>query len=97
MSTPNAYQKSLIRDNSSAVAYAPLAFTDGEYIPVVDGEERLFSGLYVAPGGSGDITLVGVDSVSHTLTLSPGVWPFGGAKILESDITIDPSAVTVLF
>ena len=97
MST-NTYQKSLIRDNSSAVAYAPLAFTDGEYIPVVDGEERLFSGLYVAPGtANGAITLVGVDNVSHALTLSPGIWPLGGMKILESGTTISTAAVTVLF
>ena len=98
MSTPNAYQKSLIRDNSSAVAYAPLVFTDGEYIPTVDGEERLFSGLYVAPGtANANIEIVGVDGISRILTLSPGVWPFGGMKILAAGTTISTAAVTVLF
>jgi len=94
----NLYERSLIRDTSSAVAYAPLAFTAGEYAPIVDGEARVFSGLYVAPGTSnGAITLVGVDNVAHTLTLSPGVWPLGGIKILESGTTISTAAVTVLF
>lgn len=97
MSTPNAYQKSLIRDNSSAVAYAPLVFTDGEYIPTIDGEERLFSGLYVHPGASGDITIVGVAGLPFAIPLSPGVWPFGGVKILAQGTTIDPTKVTVLF
>jgi len=94
----NLYERSLIRDTSSAVAYAPLAFTAGEDAPIIDGEARVFSGLYVAPGTSnGDITLVGVDNVAHTLTLSPGVWPLGGIKILESGTTISTAAVTVLF
>lgn len=96
--TLNLYEKSLIRDTSSAVAYAPLVFTDGEYVSIVDDEARLFSGLYVAPGtANGAITLVGVDNVSRTLTLSPGIWPLGGIKILESGTTISTAAVTVLF
>lgn len=91
----NPYQKSLVRDNSSAVAYAQLAFTDGEYVP---SEHSLFAGLYIAPGTSvGAITLEGVDGESHTLSLGPGVWPFGGAKIIEAGTTLSPSAVTVLF
>jgi hypothetical protein len=91
----NNYQKSLIRENSSAVAYAPLAFTAGEYVP---NDNMLFSGLYVAPGTSvGAITLEGVDGVARTISIGPGVWPFGGAKILETGTTISTAAVTVLF
>lgn len=94
MSTNN-YQKSLIRENSSAVAYAPLVFTDGEYIP---NDNMLFAGLYVAPGTSvGAITFEGVDGVSCTVSIGPGIWPFGGAKILETGTTISTAAVTVLF
>lgn len=91
----NIYQKSLIRENSSAVAYAPLAFTSGEYVP---DDNILFAGLYIAPGtANGTIEIEGVDGETAILTLSPGVWPFGGAKILQTGTTITTAAVTVLF
>ena len=96
--TLNLYEKSLIRDTTSVVAYAPLIFTAGEYIPTVDGETRLFSGLYVAPGTSnGNINIQGVDGNSIVITLSPGHWSFGGAKIIQADTTITAAAVIVLF
>jgi len=91
----NSYQKSLLRENSSAVAYAPLEFTDGEFVPT---ENRLFCGLYITPDTeTGDIEIEGVDGASVVLTLSSGYWPLGGAKILEAGTTIDDAAVTVLF
>lgn len=91
----NTYQKSLVRENSSAVAYEALAFTDGEYVPT---NNSVFAGIYVAPGTTnGDVNIVGVDNESKVLTLGPGVWPFGGTKILEIDTTISLSAVTILF
>ncbi len=91
----NTYQKSLIRENSSAVAYEALTFTAGEYIPV---NNQVFSGIYVAPGTTnGNIKIVGVDGESKVLTLGPGVWPFGGIKILENGTTISTAAVTILF
>ena len=91
----NNYQKSLIRENSSAVAYAPLEFTDGEYIP---NDNMLFAGLYVAPDTSvGAITIEGVDGAAVSISIGPGVWPFGGAKIIEDGTTISTGSVTVLF
>ena len=91
----NSYQKSLLRENSSAVAYAPLVFTDGEFVPT---ENRLFCGLYIAPDTeTGDIEIEGVDGVSAILTLTSGYWPLGGAKILEENTSISAGAVTVLF
>jgi hypothetical protein len=91
----NSYQKSLLRENSSAVAYASLEFNeDGEFVPT---ENRLFCGLYIAPSSSGNIKIEGVDGASVTLSLTSGYWPLGGAKIIEDGTTITPSAVTVLF
>ena len=92
----NSYQKSLLRENSSAVAYASLEFNeDGEFVPT---ENRLFCGLYIAPDTeTGDIEIEGVDGVSAILTLTSGYWPLGGAKILEENTSISAGAVTVLF
>jgi hypothetical protein len=91
----NIYQKSLIRDNSSAVAYEALAFTDGEYVPT---NNPVFAGIYVAPGtANGNVNIVGVDDVNRVITLSPGIWPLGGIKILETSTTISTAAVTILF
>ena len=94
MST-NVYEKGLIHQNSSAVAYEALTFTDGFYTPVVG---KVFAGLYIAPGtANGNIVIEGVDGETVTLTLSPGIWPLGGQRIVETDTTISTAAVTVLF
>lgn len=91
----NNYQKSLIRENSSAVAYEALTFNNGEYVPI---NNSVFAGIYVAPGASnGNINIVGVDNVARAITLSPGIWPFGGIKILQNGTTISTAAVTILF
>jgi hypothetical protein len=94
MST-NVYEKGLIHQNSSAVAYEALAFTDGFYTPTAG---KVFAGLYIAPGTTnGNIIIEGVDGETATLTLSPGVWPLGGQRIVEAGTTISTAAVTVLF
>lgn len=94
MST-NVYEKGLIHQNSSAVAYEALTFTTGFYTPTVG---KVFAGLYVAPSATnGNVVIEGVDGNTITLTLGPGVWPLGGQRIVESGTTIVPSSVTVLF
>jgi hypothetical protein len=94
MST-NVYEKGLIHQNTSAVAYEALTFTDGFYTPTVG---KVFAGLYIAPGtANGNIVIEGVDGETATLTLSPGVWPLGGQRIVDSGTTISEAAVTVLF
>lgn len=91
----NTYQKSLIRENSSAVAYESLTFSSGQYVPTTN---PVFAGIYIAPGTTaGNINIVGVDDVSKVITLGPGVWPLGGTKILQNGTTISLSAVTILF
>jgi hypothetical protein len=94
MST-NVYEKGLIHQNSSAVAYEALTFTSGYYTPTVG---KVFAGLYIAPGtANGAVVIEGVDGETATLTLSPGVWPLGGQRIVQSGTTISTAAVTVLF
>jgi len=94
MST-NIYEKGLIHQNTSAVAYEALTFTDGFYTPTVG---KVFAGLYIAPGtDNGTIEIEGVDGETAILTLSPGVWPLGGQRIVEDGTTISAAAVTVLF
>jgi hypothetical protein len=94
MST-NVYEKGLIHQNSSAVAYEALTFTDGFYTPTVG---KVFAGLYIAPGtANGTIEIEGVNDQTCVLTLSPGVWPLGGQRIVQSGTTISTGAVTVLF
>ena len=96
MST-NVYEKGLIHQNSSAVAYEALAFTGdpGFYTPTVG---KVFAGLYIAPGTTnGDVVIEGVDGNTAILTLGPGVWPLGGQRIVETGTTISTAAVTVLF
>ena len=94
MST-NIYEKGLIHQNTSAVAYEALTFTDGFYTPTVG---KVFAGLYIAPGtANGDVEIEGVDGNTATLTLSPGIWPLGGQRIVENRTTISTGAVTVLF
>jgi hypothetical protein len=94
MST-NIYEKGLIHQNTSAVAYEALTFTDGFYTPTVG---KVFAGLYIAPGtANGDVEIEGVDGETAILTLSPGVWPLGGQRIVEDGTTISAAAVTVLF
>ncbi len=91
----NNYQKSLIRDNSSAVAYEALTFTAGEYLPT---NNVVFAGIHIAPGtANGNINIVGVDGVSRVLTLGPGLWPLGGIKILQNGTTISLAMTTILF
>jgi hypothetical protein len=94
MST-NVYEKGLIHQNSSAVAYEALTFTSGYYTPTVG---KVFAGLYIAPDTTnGNVVIEGVNGEIRTLTLSPGVWPLGGQRIVESGTTISTGAVTVLF
>jgi hypothetical protein len=94
MST-NVYEKGLIHQNTSAVAYEALTFTDGFYTPTVG---TVFAGLYIAPGtANAGIEIEGVDGETVILTLSPGVWPLGGQRIVDSGTTIDTTKVTVLF
>ena len=94
MST-NVYEKGLIHQNSSAVAYEALTFTSGVYTPTVG---KVFAGLYIAPGtANGTIEIEGVDGETATLILSPGVWPLGGQRIVETGTAISAAAVTVLF
>jgi hypothetical protein len=94
MST-NVYEKGLIHQNTSAVAYEALTFTDGFYTPTVG---KVFAGLYIAPGtANGTIEIEGVNGQTRVLTLSPGVWPLGGQRIVQSGTTISAAAVTVLF
>ena len=94
MST-NVYEKGLIHQNTSAVAYEALTFTAGFYTPTVG---KVFAGLYIAPGtANGDIEIEGVDGETVILTLGPGVWPLGGQRIVETGPTISEVAVTVLF
>ena len=95
MST-NVYEKGLIHQNTSAVAYEALTFTDdGFYTPTVG---KVFAGLYIAPGTANNAVVIeGVDGETATLILSPGVWPLGGQRIVETGTTISAAAVTVLF
>lgn len=94
MST-NVYEKGLIHQNTSAVAYEALTFTGGFYTPTV---ANVFSGLYIAPGTTnGDVEIEGVDGNTAILTLGPGVWPLGGQRIVENGTTITATDVTVLF
>lgn len=91
----NVYEKGLIHANSSAVAYEALTFTGGFYTPTIS---NLFAGLYVAPNtANGNIVIEGVNGVSRTLTLGPGLWPLGGKRIVESGTTLSTADVTVLF
>lgn len=94
MST-NVYEKGLIHENSSAVAYEALTFTNGAYVPTV---HAVFAGLYIAPGtADGTIVIEGVNGVSRTLTLTAGLWPLGGQRIVQAGTSITAAAVTVLF
>lgn len=94
MST-NIYEKGLIHQNTSAVAYEALTFTTGYYIPTVG---KVFAGLYIAPGtANGDVVIEGVDGNTAVLTLGPGVWPLGGQRIVQTGTTIAAADVTVLF
>lgn len=94
MST-NIYEKGLIHQNTSAVAYEALTFTTGYYTPTVG---KVFAGLYIAPGtANGDVEIEGVDGNTAVLTLGPGVWPLGGQRIVENGTTIAAADVTVLF
>jgi hypothetical protein len=94
MST-NVYEKGLIHQNTSAVAYEALTFTAGFYTPTVG---KVFAGLYIAPGtANGVVVIEGVNGQTRALTLSPGVWPLGGQRIVETGTTISTAAVTVLF
>jgi hypothetical protein len=94
MST-NIYEKGLIHQNTSAVAYEALTFTTGYYTPTVG---KVFAGLYIAPGtANGDVVIEGVDGNTAVLTLGPGVWPLGGQRIVQTGTTIAAADVTVLF
>lgn len=94
MST-NIYEKGLIHQNTSAVAYEALTFTGGYYTPTAG---KVFAGLYVAPGtANGNVVIEGVDGNTATLTLSPGLWPLGGQRIVQTGTTIVSGSVTVLF
>lgn len=94
MST-NIYEKGLIHQNTSAVAYEALTFTAGYYTPTVG---KVFAGLYIAPGtANGDVVIEGVDGNTAVLTLGPGVWPLGGQRIVQTGTTIAAADVTVLF
>jgi hypothetical protein len=94
MST-NIYEKGLIHQNTSAVAYEALTFTAGFYTPTVG---KVFAGLYIAPGtANGNVVIEGVDGNTATLTLGPGVWPLGGQRIVSNGTTITTANVTVLF
>lgn len=91
----NAYEKGLIRQNLSAIAYEALTFTDGVYTPTLSS---LFAGLYIAPEtAQGTVVIEGADATHHTLTLDAGLWPLGGQRIIEYGTTIPTSAITVLF
>jgi len=93
MST-NIYEKGLIHQNTSAVAYEALTFTTGYYTPTVG---KVFAGLYIAPGtANGDVVIEGVDGNTAVLTLGPGVWPLGGQRIVQTGTTIAAADVTVL-
>jgi hypothetical protein len=91
----NAYEKGLIHQNLSAVAYEALTFTNGVYTPTLNS---IFAGLYIAPGTpQGTVAIEGADATIHTLTLDAGLWPLGGQGIIEDGTTIPTSAITVLF
>jgi len=93
MST-NIYEKGLIHQNTSAVAYEALTFTTGYYTPTVG---KVFAGLYIAPGtANGDVVIEGVDGNTAVLTLGPGVWPLGRQRIVQTGTTIAAADVTVL-
>ena len=91
----NNYQKSLLRDTSAYVAYEVLTFTDGEYVPT---HNSVFTGLYIAPEtAAADIEIQGVDGTSQVLSVGAGLWPFGGAKIIEAGTAHTAGDITILF
>lgn len=64
----NNYIKGVLRNVSSALRYENVTYLEGYYIP-----ETPFKGLHVSTAG--DVTILGVDDVEITLTLTPGCWP----------------------
>lgn len=93
----NVYEKGLIHQNSSAVAYEALTFTDGYYTPTV---AKVFAGLYISPAVTTayPIVIEGVDGIARELSVIGGLWPFGGQRIVEEGTSAElVSAVTVLF
>lgn len=99
----NVYERSLVRDNQSAIAYEPLTWNaDGGllYIPTV---ADYFAGIYIPEelgtvsisfGGGTDANGVGT---SATFSLPPGIWPIGGKCIINTGEIVDTSGIIVLF
>jgi len=92
----NVYEKGLIHQNSSAVAYEPLTFTGGYYTPTI---AKVFAGLYINPAVTdpANIVIEGVDGETAVLSLVGGLWPLGGQRIVQAGTTVESAAVTVLF
>lgn len=93
----NVYEKSLIHQNASAVAYEALTFTGGYYTPTV---AKVFAGLYISPAVTTAYTIVieGVDGITRELSVIGGLWPLGGQRIVEAGTSADLAPeVTVLF
>jgi hypothetical protein len=84
----NTYIKSVLRNIGSALRYEAVDTSIDDWVPTT-----VFKGLHIAEACT--VTIKGVDEETIQLTLSPGVYPYGGIAIMKSGTSVTTGIVAL--
>jgi hypothetical protein len=69
--------------SQSGTSYKTPDLSSDDFVP-----NEPFKAIHVNDVAGGDITIVGLDGIAATFTVSQGSWPYGGLSIVQATTTV---------